>query len=298
MKMDIEYKEFPQNQYLIDNIPAGKCGEWPGIKPNHWKGSIRIIRPVQANRIVDDGVYQIEKNRKHFKEKFGFEKPYKTAKRLFSAVNFKYEDKKEGLKAIKFYPTPVKTALERKHFPQKQGQEKIPFFQGIKTYFPNGQCCSLNETTLEKQMGGKKRILSVEEQRNGMKMRIPGDKFYRTSEQFPNYYKEGGLITGSTNVTNYNKTQSRKAYNFYETLDLTKQTLDRNKLWENKIKKENLDFDKHYVEKMIFNWEKNIFHDFDPNYSKKKNEVVEQENSRKPPPKPQKGNANKGKGKK
>ena len=56
--MQIEYKEIPQKQYLINNIPAGKFGEWPGIKPNHWKGSIKIIRPLQINRVFDDGIYQ------------------------------------------------------------------------------------------------------------------------------------------------------------------------------------------------------------------------------------------------
>ena len=70
--MENEYIQIPQRQYLIDNIPAGKYGEWPGIKSNHWKGSIKIIQPAKTNRIFDDGVYQIEKNRKHFKEKFGF----------------------------------------------------------------------------------------------------------------------------------------------------------------------------------------------------------------------------------
>ena len=154
--MKVEYKQIPQNQYLIDKIPAGKYGEWPGIKPNHWRGSIKIIQPIQINRIFDDGVYQIEKNRKHFKEKFGFEQPYKHQKRLFSATNFKYEDKKEGLKPIKFRPTPIKTAFDRRHFPQKNGIERIPFYQGIKTFFPNGQCRTLKETTLEKMMGGKK----------------------------------------------------------------------------------------------------------------------------------------------
>jgi hypothetical protein len=125
-------------------------------------------------------------------------------------------------------------------------------------------------------MGSKKRFWSIKEKRNGMEMRIPGDKYYRLSEHFPNYYKDGGLIPGSTNVINYNKTQSRKAYNFYETLDLKKQTLDRNRLWENKVKNENLNFDKKYVEKSIIDWEKNILNDFDPNYSKKKNEIIEE----------------------
>ena len=278
--MEIEYKQIPQNQYLINNVPAGKYGEWPGIKSNHWRGSIRIIQPSQINRILDDGVYQIEKNRKHFTEKFGFEKPYKNQKRLYSAFDIKYKDKKEGLKPIKFIPAPIKSAFDKRHFPQKYGKERIPFFRGIKTFYPNGQCLSNKELSLEKEMGGKKRIWNILEKRNGMEMRIPGDKYYKESEHFPTYYKEGGLIPGSTNVINYNKTQSRKAYNFYETLDLTKQILDKNKLWDNKVKNENLDFDKNYVEKYIINWEKNILNDFDPNYSKKKNEIVE-ENIRK-----------------
>ena len=297
--MNIEYKYIPQKEYLIDNIPAGKYGEWPGIKPNHWKGSIKIIKPIQMNRILDDGIYEIEKNRKHFKERFGFEKEYKQQKRLFSASNLIYEEKKEGLRPIKFRPAPIKTAFDRKHFPQKYGIEKIPFYKGIKTFYNNNEeKGKMKEITLEKIINRKKRIWSIEQKRNGMKVRIPGDKYYKCSEHFPTYFKEGGLIPGSTNAINYNKTQSRKEYNFYETLDLTKQILDKNKLWENKLKKENFDFDKKYVEKLIYDWEKNILNDFDPNYLKKKNLVVEQENFRKAPSRVQRGNINKGKGKK
>ena len=46
--MEIEYKNIPQKQYLIN----GQYGEWPGIKPNHWKGSIKIIQPVLTNKIL------------------------------------------------------------------------------------------------------------------------------------------------------------------------------------------------------------------------------------------------------
>ena len=295
--METVYKEIPQHQYLINDIPAGKYGEWPGIKPNHWKGSIRIIKPIRNTKIFDDGECPIEKNRRHYKEKFGFEKPYKTAKRLFSAYNLKYEDKKEGLRPIKFRPAPVKTAFDRRHFPEKKGLEKIPFFQGLRTFYPNGHCRSFNELSVEKQMGGKKRIWTLEQKRNGIEFRIPGDKYYKASEQFPTYYKDGGLIPGSTIATNYNKTRSKTSYNFYETMDLTKPTLNRNKIWGNKLKEENLVFDKQYVEKYISSWEKNILNDFDPNYSKKKNEIPEVENFKKIPPKEQKRTA-KGKGKK
>jgi hypothetical protein len=295
--METVYKQIPQYQYLINNMPAGKYGEWPGIKPNHWRGSIRIIRPIRNNHIFDNGECPIEKNRRHFKEKFGFEKPYKTAKRLLSAYNLKYEDKKEGLKPIKFIPHIVKTAFDRRHFPEKRGLEKIPFYKGIKTFYWKNQCRTFSELMLEKEMGGKKRIWTMEQKRNGIDLRNPGDKYYKASEQFPTYYKDGGLIPGSTIAINFNKTRSKTSYNFYETMDLTKPTLDRNKIWENKLKKENLDYDRNYVEKIIVNWEKNILNDFDPNYSKKKNQVQEVENFKKIPRREQKKKA-KGKGKK
>ena len=296
--METVYKEIPQRQYLINNIPAGKYGEWPGIKPNHWKGSIKVIRQIRPTKVFDDGEMPIQKNRHHYKEKFGFEKPYKSEKRLFSAAyNMKYEDKKEGLKSIKYVPNPIKSAYERRHYPEKFGVERVPFFRGLKTFYPNGNCRTFNEINLEKEIGGKKRIWTLEQKRNGIEMRNPGDKYYKASEQFPTYYRDGGLIPGSTIAMNFNKTKSKTSYNFYETLDLNKQILDRNKLWENKVKNENLVFDKNYVEKYISNWEKNILKDFDPNYLKKKNEIPEVENFRKIPRKDDK-KAAKGKKKK
>lgn len=295
--MEIEYKYIPQQQYLIDNIPAGKYGEWPGIKPNHWHGSIRIIHPFQSGKVFDDRDNKPEKNRKHFESKYGFEEPYKPQKRLFSAANIclKLEDKKTGLRPINFQPIPVKENHDKKHFDPKFGFERIPYFMGLKTFYPNGQCRSELETPLEVEMGQKKRIWTTHQQRNGMKMRVPGDKFYRKAEEFPTYYKEGGLIPGSTNRLNFNKTQSRQAYNFYETLDLSKPTLDRKKIWKNKVKQEELDSDKKYVGKAIGEWEKNILNDFEPNYLKKK---VEEEvpDYKRPPPRNARGQNAKGKG--
>ena len=40
-------------------------------------------------------------------------------------------------------------------------------------------------------------------------MAKPGDKYYKASEEFPTYYKEGGLIPGSTIAINFNKTRSK-----------------------------------------------------------------------------------------
>jgi hypothetical protein len=284
--MDIEYKHIPQRQYLIDNIPAGKCGEWPGIKSNFWRGSIKVIQPIRkANKIFEDGELPIEKNRRHYPEKYGYEIPIKVKKRLYSAVDFKYEPKKEGLKAINFRPSIVKSAFNKKHFPQKFGQERIPFFRGIKTFYNNDNSKCRNEFSIEKEMGSKKRIWTIEQRRNGMKMRVPGDKFYRTSEQYATYFKDGGLIPGSTNTLNLNKTRSKKVYNFYDTLDLSVKVMNEDKFWDNKIKRENLEFDKNYVENTLKLWENNILSDFDPNYLKKKNENIEVDNLKKQIPK-------------
>jgi len=45
--------------------------------------------------------------------------------------------------------------------------------------------------------------------------------------------------------------------NFYETIDLKVKTLDPNKLWKNKVKQEELDFQTNMV-KDLGQWEENI----------------------------------------
>jgi hypothetical protein len=42
-----------QHEYLIDGVPAGKVGEWAGIKSNRWKGSVKVMRPHTTGNIID-----------------------------------------------------------------------------------------------------------------------------------------------------------------------------------------------------------------------------------------------------
>lgn len=93
--------------------------------------------------------------------------------------------------------------------------------------------------------------------RNGFPVIAPGDKSYKNPEYSNNFFQEGGLIPGSTNVFYYNKTVSRKNYFFYETLDLNVKTLDPKKLWKNKQKQEVMDYDTNYV-KMLKIWDKTV----------------------------------------
>ena len=39
--------------YMIDNVPAYKAGEWPGIKNNHFSPTRRIIREINKDTVFN-----------------------------------------------------------------------------------------------------------------------------------------------------------------------------------------------------------------------------------------------------
>lgn len=93
--------------------------------------------------------------------------------------------------------------------------------------------------------------------RNGFPLKAPGEKSYKNPEYSSDFFKEGGLIPGSTNIFNYCKTVSTKNHFFYETLDVDMKTLDPKKLWKNKQKQDFMDYDTNYV-KMLKVWDKTV----------------------------------------
>lgn len=109
---------------------------------------------------------------------------------------------------------------------------------------------SLNEYGVESTLGGKKRLPYLSHRRNEMPIISPGDKIYKSVEFSNDFYKQGGLIVGSTNKIQYNKTDGKRGDNFYASLDLSIKTLNKNKLWKNKIVKESLEFDNKYVDNL------------------------------------------------
>ena len=44
-------EELKVHVHTIEGIPAKAYGEWPGIASNHWKGSIKVIRPIRKEQI-------------------------------------------------------------------------------------------------------------------------------------------------------------------------------------------------------------------------------------------------------
>ena len=57
---------------------------------------------------------------------------------------------------------------------------------------------SINEYAVEGKMGNKKRVNTLYEARNGLQMTSLGDKIYKAPEYMTGYFRDGGLIAGST----------------------------------------------------------------------------------------------------
>jgi hypothetical protein len=56
-------EELKVHVHTVDGIPAKDYGEWPGITSNHWKGSIKVLRPIRKEKIFE--------GRNPNKERFG-----------------------------------------------------------------------------------------------------------------------------------------------------------------------------------------------------------------------------------
>ena len=68
----------------------------------------------------------------------------------------------------------------------------------MKTFMEIHNRKSMNEYSQEGQMGSKKRVQTMYDQRNGMPLNSLGDKIYKAPEYIPGFFKNGGLVTGST----------------------------------------------------------------------------------------------------
>ena len=54
------------------------------------------------------------------------------------------------------------------------------------------------DVDVTKSMGSKKRIGTMFEARNGLPMAALGDKIYKSPEYQSGYFRDGGLVAGST----------------------------------------------------------------------------------------------------
>ena len=81
------------------------------------------------------------------------------------------------------------------------------------------------------------RITNLYDQRNGLPMTSLGDKNYKNPDYTPDFFKDGGLIAGSTNQLRMKSSGNGKAIDFYSGLKLDQGPLNPGrKTWTQAVK--------------------------------------------------------------
>jgi hypothetical protein len=247
----------PQKLYSIDGVLAHLAGEWPGSKHSHWNSSKRLLKPIDRKNIVQKGI-----------KTFGVlaksaELEYRPAFKIITEkLNSSNEETtpKRGKKYLKpNYSDPKTYPLKLLHGnvtikpPEIRNRRQFAFrFDDFN-----------NESSLEKLTGQKAKLPTLEARRNFLSAYSPGDKIYRNVEYSPDFFKEGGLIVGSTNKISYNKSSGKKLNLFYSSLDLGVKVLDQEKLWKNKELRESIECDNRYVCSLNL-WEEDVLKPYLP----------------------------------
>jgi len=262
----------PQKNFSYgDGVPAYKSGEWPGSKPSRFGGSkliLKQIRPPQKDFVLGHSI--------HFPPRYSKEYKFVPGRKILKPIIHSevYKPKKRPLKP-EYSSSPVyHRNIGNRPKDQFFSNSITPMFQSKKR-IDFSRYDSKNEYEIETVMNKKKRILSLNEQRNKMIICNPGDKNYKCVENSTNFFKEGGLIVGSTNRINYNKSNRIGEDDFYQTLDLGIKILNRDKIWDIRLKNENLTQDQNYVANLN-KWEENTLggKDKDKNEGKNKKDNV------------------------
>ena len=257
----MELKIIPSPLYRdLKGIPAYKSGEWPGIKPNHFERTRLMLKQLRKN------IYRGEKlSIKYIPVKKSKEYIFKPSLKLVKSYNEnvrKQHRMDKGRKHEFDYFNKIKETYDDNiFFGRKRRKEKINPNELILPQLiekPKTRNLylfrSLSELNLEKEMARKKRINSLEERRNFFKIVNPGDKNFRYVDCSTDFFKEGGLIPGSTNILRYSINYNKVKNNIYENMNLNVRSLSPEKIYDNKLEKELKESDVKYVSDLE-NWD-------------------------------------------
>ena len=250
----MELKIIPSPLYKDSNgIPAYKSGEWPGIKPNHFERTRLMIK--QLRKKLD---YERKSSSRYIPEKrsneYMFKPSLKLVKSYLENVRKQHQIDKGRKHEFDCLNKISDTYDNNLFFARKRKLEKIKssslILPKLKKEIKTRNLVlyrSLSELNVEKAMTRKKRINSLEQQRNYYNIVNPGDKNYRYAECSENFFKEGGLIPGSTNILRYSENYNQIKNNIYEHMDLNVRSLDTDKIWNNKLERERKEREMRYV---------------------------------------------------
>lgn len=251
--------------------------EWEGKNSLKFRGSKRVLLPKPEPLIdfkgllgeTNIGLEQLN-GKKHFEPKAS------------KTVNdwrpcFKKSDKIEvpaystGIKKLEPEYSKVRPRAEKRHILQGETEEFGPEYRiHMKTVFINTGQRIQELATSEydfrvSQMGRKIRIEDEKAQRNGLGVIAPGDKPYKKPEHSSGFYKEEGLVTGSTiskRVQNQGKSAANNDFATVLSYDATNPSRTK---WKDREKAQKNSEDTEAMRQLI-EWEKTILKESNPKY--------------------------------
>ena len=251
----MELKIIPAPLYKDNNgIPAYKSGEWPGIKSNHFDRTRLMLRQIRKNPN-----YERKLSYRHIEEKPSKEYIFRPSLKLVKSYLENLKNQRQIIQGrkhdIDFSKIISDTYDNNLFFGHKRYKNSILANSLILPKIKENKIKkrqinmihSLSEINVERAMNRKKRINSLEQQRNFFKINNQGDKNYRYADCSENFFKEGGLIPGSTNKIRISENYNKIKNNIYEYMNLNVKSLDVDKIWDNKIKRERQEDEKQYV---------------------------------------------------
>ena len=251
----MELKIIPAPLYKDNNgIPAYKSGEWPGIKSNHFDRTRLMLRQIRKNPN-----YERKLSYRHIEEKPSKEYIFRPSLKLVKSYLENLKNQRQIIQGrkhdIDFSKITLDTYDNNLFFGHKRYKNSILANSLILPKIKENKIKkrqinmihSLSEINVERAMNRKKRINSLEQQRNFFKINNQGDKNYRYADCSENFFKEGGLIPGSTNKIRISENYNKIKNNIYEYMNLNVKSLDVDKIWDNKIKRERQEDEKQYV---------------------------------------------------
>jgi len=179
---------------------------WTGVHPEKFRYAERKHYESRDQMVGIHGNDLPILGRKHYQPKYGNAMDERFTVKVFPDKQNKQSDWSEQvtLKKMAYIPPQKRYGHKEKlHLTQNPAQQ-YNYKPQVKT-FEHANIGSTKELNLEQNMGQKKIIASVDEQRNGLDYRSMGDKPYKNPEYASNFYKEGGLVAGSTIQKRKNK---------------------------------------------------------------------------------------------
>jgi len=269
--------DFGSSQTAFQAAPAT---EWKGLTSDKFRYPERQhFAPKDMMKTIEGADISFL-GRKHYEPAYGTPTHQKFCLRPFpnlqNGESIRNEEKVKTKPEVK--PTARPYGHKQKRYLSQDESDEALYRAQVKTFYPMTQ--DSKEIHLDKQMGRKRVIDSLEDQRNLVGVKCLGDKSYKYPEYSAGFYHERGLVPGSSNTF---KTTKKPIHKTIEVNANTKKGMT----WKDRVKME----EKNEEEKAVlslFEWEQTTLKEGNPKWrdpdavEPELPKVIDQKNVKKP----------------